>query len=464
MPEDSEPKLITAGESPADPTYEQLRAELERLRERQQRLEQEQKKRTERQQQPKEEKQENEEEPERPPLPQRASAYVHEHPLRILIGGIVLIVILIAGYFLWNYIHSYESTDDAQIDGHINMIGPRVAGTVIGVYIENNQHVVKGQTLVDLDPRDYQVAVERARATLAQAQSQVAAVNPNVPITTTTTRTGISTAQADVNAAQAAVSAAQQDYQATLAAIQEAQADNERAEKDLARYRMLVDKDEIPRQVYDQAIAAAKAASAAVISAQARSAAAAKGVSEREAQLAQARSRLTQANRNAPQEIAIRQADIRSQQASAQQAKAALDQALLDLSYCKILAPLDGVIGDKSVEVGQRVEPAQQLFALVPLNDIWVTANFKETQIRNMRPGQPVTIHVDAVGSDYNGYVESLPGASGARFSLLPPENATGNYVKVVQRLPVRIRFQQGQDPNHRLAPGMSAEPKVWLR
>jgi membrane fusion protein (multidrug efflux system) len=477
-----EPELLTPGTASANPTYDQLKAELERLRERQRQLEEEQQRlksgsdgapRNQKQPdqpgtpgQPAEEqkKEEQREEPKKPPLRQRFVTYAHEHPARLLAGIVILAALLVAGYFVWRYIESYESTDDAEISGHIDAISPRIPGTVIGVYIENNQHVAQGQVLVDLDPTDYRVGVERAQANLSQAEARVAAANPNVQITATTSNTAISTARADVAAMQAGVTAAQQEYQSALAAVRQAQADNEKAQQDVARYRMLVQKDEIPRQVYDTAVAAGKASAAAVTSANARAEAALKVVAQRQAQLGEARSRLREASRNAPSEVAIRRADIRTWQANVQAAKAALDQALLNLGYCQIVAPVEGLIGEKTVEVGEHVQAGQELFAIVPLNDIWVTADFKETQIRNMRPGQSVTIHVDALDQDYDGYVESLPGATGARFSLLPPENATGNYVKVVQRLPVRIRFKPGQDLEHRLVPGMSVEPKVWVK
>ena len=236
-----------------------------------------------------------------------------------------------------------------------------------------------------------------------------------------------------------------------------------KAQADLARYRELVAKDEISRQQFDQAEAAAKSAAANVDAKRATAEAAARNIEQAQARLEEAQTKQVEAQRNRPQQIAIQSATVQSKQATAEREKTLVDQAALNLSYTKIVAPIDGVIGKKNAEAGQQVSPGQQLMAVVPLNDLWVTANFKETQLQKMHAGQRATIHVDAYDRDYEGYVESLAGASGARFSLLPPENATGNYVKVVQRLPVRIRLKPGEDPNHLLRPGMSADPKVWF-
>jgi membrane fusion protein, multidrug efflux system len=317
---------------------------------------------------------------------------------------IVVIVLILVGAIVavpvWNYTSSYEATDDAQVDGHIAAISSRINGTIAHVYVKNTQTVAKGQLLADIDPRDYQVAVESARASLAQAKAQV--------------------------------ESSRADYQNALSKISEDEASRAKAEYDVPRLRILSSKGAAPREDYQESLRAAKVAVATVAADQAAAAVALKNVAAR--------------------------------QAAVQSAQAALDQALLNLSYTKITAPMSGVVGKKTVEAGQRVEPGEELLAVVPRDDVWVTANFKETQIRRMHPGQRADIYVDALGRTYHGYVDGMGAASGEIYSLIPPENATGNYVKVVQRIPVRIVFNQGQNDDHRLAPGMSVEPTVWLR
>jgi membrane fusion protein (multidrug efflux system) len=364
---------------------------------------------------------------------------------------------------LLRYLASYEDTDDAQIDGDIYAVTSRISGTVKAVYVQDNQPVKAGQLLVELDPRDYDVSVEQAKAAVNESQTQVASARPNVPITSVSTETAVSSEAADITGIEAQIAGAQRDYESSIAQIRQAEADNAKAQADLVRYKQLIAKDEISQQQYDQVDAAAKAAAATVDARKATAEAAARNVDATRARLRQAETRIAEARRNRPQQIALQNAVVRSRQATTVREQTLLDQALLNLSYTKILAPVDGIIGKKNAEPGQEVAPGQQLMADVPISNLWVTANFKETQLKKMRPGQRVTIHVDAYNRDYNGYVESLAGASGARFSLLPPENATGNYVKVVQRLPIRIRVKEGEDSEHLLRPGMSVEPKVWL-
>jgi membrane fusion protein (multidrug efflux system) len=384
-----------------------------------------------------------------------------------LLGWIIIVVVLagvaIGGLFLWRYLDSYESTDDAQIDGNIYSVTSRIAGTVKAVYVEDNMQVKAGQVLVDLDPSDYNVAVEQAKAAVNESRSQVFVARPSVGITSTTTQTTVSTSESDILGAEAQLAGAQRDYDAAVAQVRQAEADNIKAQADLARYKQLVAKDEISQQQYDQAEAAAKAAAASVDARRASAAAASKNIDAAKAKLQQSQTRAEEARQTRPEQIAIQNATVRSRQATTAREQTMLDQALLNLSYTKITAPVDGIVGKKNAERGQHVSPGQQLMVIVPINNLWVTANFKETQLKRMQPHQRVSIHVDAYDRDYDGYVESVAGASGARFSLLPPENATGNYVKVVQRIPVRIRFKEGSDPEHRLRPGMSVAPKVWL-
>jgi membrane fusion protein (multidrug efflux system) len=380
--------------------------------------------------------------------------------LGLLVGGIAL---LVAGLLVWHYLSSYETTDDAEITGHLNSISPRVGGQVEKLLVRDNQYVDAGTPLVEIDPRDYQVALERAKADYADAVAMASAARVNVPITTINTGSQTSAAQADVDSARSGISAARQQAQAASAQEQAAEANNVKAQSDLARYKELVEKQEISQQQFDQAVAAARANAAAVDGAKA-------SVSAAEQQVKQAQSRLAQAEANlrstasGPQQVEAMHSRAQSADAQAQMKKAALDQAQLNLGYTVIVAPVSGVISNRTVEVGQNVQPAQELMQVINLDDIWVTANFKENQLRNMKVGEPVTIHVDTTGKDYNGHVQSIAGASGAMFSLLPPENATGNYVKVVQRVPVKITFDPGETQGHELRPGMSVEPKVWLR
>jgi membrane fusion protein (multidrug efflux system) len=383
------------------------------------------------------------------------------HPLRKILLIILGLVLVGAALAWWLYSRQFETTDDALVDGHINGITARTAGTITGVYVEENQFVQAGQALADLDPRDYRVALELAQSQLAQAQAQAEAEQPNVPVTEVTTRTTIATSSSDVVNAEAAVAAADHNYQSALAKVREAEANNVKAQADVGRYRPLAEKDEVPREQFDQVIANAGALAATVAANRATAEAAQRQVDQARAQLAQAQQRETQARENAPREVDIRKANVAVREAGAETARAQLDQARLNLSYTQIRTPVKGIIAKRTAEVGQHVEPGQQIVLVTQIDDLWVTANFKETQLRRMQPGQSVRVHVDALKRDFDGYVESLPAASGAVTSLLPPENATGNFVKVVQRLPVRIRFKPGQDGLDRLRPGMSVEPMV---
>jgi len=320
-------------------------------------------------------------------------------PVRIVLALVVATLLCVGGARFWNYLQSYQWTDDAEIDGHLDPISTRINDTVVRVYVENTYRVKAGQPLVDLDPRDFQVALENAEANLAQAQQ--------------------------------GVKAAQQNYELAVANLNAAIATNFKAQLDVKRFGQLFEQEVISQETDDEIVMTGKVDAAAVNSDRA--------------------------------EIGATAQMVGQAQAAVQAAQASLDQAKLNLSYTHIVAPATGVVGDKTVQVGQRVQPGEQLLSVVPLNDIWITADFRETQLRKMRRGQPVTVHVDTTGRDYEGYVEGLPGATGELDSLLPPENATGNYVKVVQRLPVRIRLYSGEDPDHHLRPGMSAEPTVWV-
>jgi membrane fusion protein, multidrug efflux system len=381
--------------------------------------------------------------------------------LTVLLVGAALAT---AGFSYWRYAQTYESTDDAQVDGHLNSISARIAGTITAVYFDENQAVKAGDLLAEVDPRDYQVTLSQAQAELAQKQAEIEVTNPNVPIVVESNQTSIEMARADVATADAAVAWAERDYLAAQGRLREAEANDLRTRADLARYKALVDKDEIPRQIYDQAVAGSSATAAAVDTARAAAEASQKLVDQRRAQLAQVQSRLAEADANAPHQLAISRANVAAKQADAQVARTRLEQARLNVTYTKIYAPVSGVISKRSVEVGNHVQPGQQLFLVAQLDNLWVTADFKETQLSHIRPGQRVSISVDAYGIVLNGYVESMPGATGPIMSLLPPENASGNYVKVVQRLPVRIRLDKNQEGLDRLRPGMSVVPKVALK
>jgi membrane fusion protein, multidrug efflux system len=377
--------------------------------------------------------------------------------------AIGIVVLLIVGIFVYRYVTSFESTDDAQVDGHINSISARISGHVIKLNVQDNQYVQAGTVLVEIDPADYQVAYERAKADFEDSQAAAIAAGVNVPITSINTSSQVSATEADVKSAQAGIQMAQQQYQAAKAQLQQAEANDVKAQNDLERYRQLVDKQEISQQQFDTAIAASKASAATVDAARASADAAQQQVTQAQGKLVQAEANFRYAN-TAPKQVQIIRARATSALAEEQRKKADLDQAELNLQYTKVVAPVNGIVSDRTVEVGQNVSTGQELLKVINLDDIWITANYKETQLRNMKTGQRVTIEVDANGRKYNGKVDSEAGASGARFSLLPPENATGNYVKVVQRIPVKIILDPGSNNDHELRPGMSVIPKVWIR
>ena len=393
--------------------------------------------------------------PERPRTKGRRKAF--------LIFFLVLLLIGAGVFFYWLNARNYESTDDAFVEMHLDPISPRVDGTIIKVYVEDNQYVRANDPLVDLDPRDFQVAVSQASAALNQARSQVSAQQPNVPIAQAENVANEASAQAGVANAQAAVSASQHDRDTAAARLAEAEANNTKAQADLARYKILISREEVSQQEYDQVEAAAKAQAANVAAARSAVESAARVIDQKRAQVQDAQSRLQQYRQTASQQLDIRRAAVASQQASSQSAQAQLEQAQLRLGYTKIVSPVDGIALKRSAEVGAHVAAGQQLMTVAQLNDVWVTANFKETQLASLRPQQAARIHVDALKRDFDGYIENMGGGTGAISSVLPPENATGNYVKVVQRIPVRLRFKPGQPGLDLLRAGMSVEPEVRI-
>jgi membrane fusion protein (multidrug efflux system) len=386
-----------------------------------------------------------------------------KHPIKIIVFLVFLVAAGFGGVRFWNYLDTFETTDDAQIDGDFYPITSRIAGTLKTVNVDENAQVKAGQLLAEIDPGDYIVAVDQAKAALRQSETEVAAARPNVPLTDVTTETTITTSASELANGRAELASAQRDYDSTVADIRSAEADYARAQGDVAKYKQLVDKDEISRQQYDQSVAQANSTAAKVDAKKATSEAAARNIEAAQARLEQALTHQNEAERTRPQQIALQNALVASRQATVEVNRTRLAQAELNLSYTKILAPIDGIVGRKSVARGQQVTAGEQLMIDVPQNRLWVTANFKETQLKKMHVGQRSTIHVDAYDKDFDGTVADFAGASGARFSLLPPENATGNYVKVVQRVPIRLWIKEGQDPDHLLRPGLSVDAKVWL-
>jgi membrane fusion protein (multidrug efflux system) len=395
----------------------------------------------------------------------------------LAIGGAVLLVVVAVGTWFW-VTRGRETTDDAQVEARVTMIAAKVAGTVLTVAFEDNQSVEAGMVLVEIDPRDYQVAVAKARAELADAEGSAVAALSSTSITSTTASGNLTTAQASVDQAQGGVDAAQREVEAARSHLttaqahqREAEANATKASRDVERLRGLLAKDEVSQQQFDGATAAAEAQRAAADSTRSQVSEAEGGIHVAESRLIQARAGEQQARgslssaKTVPEQITEMKARASSAQARVEQAKASLAQAELNLQYSVIRAPATGVAARKSVNPGQVVQQGQPLLALVEVNDVWITANFKETQLTFMRPGQRATIDVDAYGDKtFKGHVDSIAPATGARFSLLPPENATGNYVKVVQRVPVKIVLDAGQDPEHLLRPGMSVVPRVYTR
>jgi membrane fusion protein (multidrug efflux system) len=375
---------------------------------------------------------------------------------------VAILVLLVGGLLLWRYFGSYESTDDAQADVHLYPVSARVSGHVIRVNVGDNEWVQKGAVLVEIDPKDYEVAVAQAQANLANAEATAHSLNITVPITSVTTSSQLRSTASDIENTKAGIVAAQKQLTAAHAQLEQAEANDVKAQADLKRYQLLVDKREVSRQVYDQAVAAAKASTASVAAARANESAAEQFVQQAQSRLVQAEAN-HQSAQTGPQQVSSTRSRVRAAIADVEQKRALLEQAQLNLQYTKISAPVTGSV-NKTVVVGLNVQAGQQLLTVVPLDEVWVTANFKETQLRHMRVGQRATIDVDSSGRTLKGRVDSIAGATGPLFSLLPPENATGNYVKIVQRIPVKIVLDPGENRDRELRPGMNVVPKVFLR
>jgi membrane fusion protein, multidrug efflux system len=385
---------------------------------------------------------------------------------KLLLLAAAIVIALVATYFAWNAFR-YEDTDDAQVDGHVMQLSARISGQVAEVSVIEGQIVHAGDVVVTIDPQDYKIAFEQAQANLADALATAASSHWNVPITSITVQSNLDSAKTAVTNAEAAVRAAEQNYESGKAALVQAEANAGKSDADLARAKQLVAKEDISRLQYDQAVATATVNRAAILSAQAVANAAEQSVQQAQGKLLQAKNDLLTAE-TAPEQISLSRSNALAADAKASQRKAQLAQTELNLKYTVIRSPVTGIVGKRNVEVGQNVSVGQELVDIVPLDDVWVTANFKETQLEHMRPGQHVKIKVDAYGRVWYGHVTNMGGGTGSIFSLLPPENATGNYVKVVQRVPVRIDFDRsvGQDFNAEglLKPGLSVEPDVRVR
>ena len=415
---------------------------------------------------------------------QEAIEQVQRHPraffksrLALLALLLVLVGLLVSIYVLWQYLSSYESTDDAQIDGHVIAVSARIHGQIAEAPVQDEQIVKAGDVLLKIDAQDYAVAVSKAEADLAGAEAMVRAAETDVPITVTNASSTLTIAtssrvqaQAGLNFASRQLSAVEARLESTQAQENAAEADYKKVDDDVTRYKFLVSKKEISQQQYDHTVQTAAAAKATLDARRAEVTAAQENVRVTQSAIEQARAKVTeaeaqiQAAMTGAQQVSLSRSKAELAHARFLEQRALLDQENLNLSYTTIRAPAGGIIGKKTVEVGQNVSPGQQLMAIVPVDEIWVTADFKETQLNRMRSGQKATISVDAYGRQLTGRLTAIGGASGARFSLLPPENATGNYVKVVQRVPVRIDLDSGQNLDHRLRPGMSVRAKVYLR
>src|SRR5579871_5166120 len=397
-----------------------------------------------------------------PPPEKKFSPEARQKRRRTLLIVIIAVVVVVGGLLLWRYFSSYESTDDAQADVHLYPVSARISGYVIRVNVNDNQWVNKGDVLVEIDPTDYQVALAQAQANLSNAEATARSLNITVPITSVNTASQLQFTASGIEDAKAAVSAAEKQLAAAHQQVAAAQANDVRAQDDLRRYKLLVDKREVSPQIYDQSLAAAKASTANVAAAEASESAAEEFVQQAQSRLAQATANHEYAQ-TGPQQVSSTKARVQAAVADVQQKRALLQQAELNLQYTKIIAPASGEV-NKTVVLGLNVEPGQQLLTIVPLDEVWITANFKETQLKHMQVGQKADIHVDSYGTTLHGHVDSIAGATGPLFSLLPPENATGNYVKIVQRIPVKVVLEPGENRERRLRPGMNVVPDVYLR
>lgn len=381
---------------------------------------------------------------------------------KVVVGVVALLAALGAALWWWQA-RKYEATDDAQIDGHIYPISARIHGHICGVTVEEGQWVQAGAVLVRIDPRDYEVTVDHTRAAYDDAVAAARAAALAVPVTRVSSSSAIADAEAELESARTGVGVAIKRLEQERAALDAARSAAKTAESDVRRYAALLEKHEVAQQQYDRAKTAGDDADAKASAADAGTRAAEDQVAQARAHVRQCEAALARAQVS-PKDVSATEARAAAARAKVESARAALARAKLDLGYTTIVSPVDGIVGRRAAHVGQNVQPGQDLMAIVPLDDVWVTANFKEDQLALMRPGQAVAIDVDAYGRAWRGRVTSIGGATGARYSVLPPENATGNYVKVVQRVPVRIDFVGDANRDRLLRPGMSVAPRVRVR
>src|SRR5579863_1780649 len=383
---------------------------------------------------------------------------------RVLIAGLAGLLVCAAVAEWAVYSNGYETTDDAQVDGHLNLVRSRISGTVESVYVTDNQVVEAGQPLVDLDASEQNVGYAQAKAQYDQAVAQLNSQRPNIAITRANNVESVISGDSQLAQSKAALAGASQDLAGAAAKLAEADAIRSRDDNDLKRYQQLFQAGTISRQDYERSVAAAKSSDASAAAAEANVASAEKVVEQRRAEVQAQAAHREQVARTAPGQLSIKQADLATAEANVEAAAAQLKRAALNLSFCHIVSPVRGIVTQRSAELSNRVSEAQPLLMIVATGDTWVTANFKETQLAKMSAGQHVKVHVDALKKDFDGTVEGIPAITGARSSVLPPENATGNYIKVVQRMPLRLRLNASQDSLDRLRPGMSVEATVWLR
>ncbi|MGB6431310.1 MAG: HlyD family secretion protein [Candidatus Acidiferrales bacterium] len=396
-----------------------------------------------------------------PEVPKRTSRAKRRRLL--LIGAVAVVVLVVGGILLWLYFSRYESTDDAQVDVHLYPVSARISGYVLKVNVDDNQWVQQGTVLVEIDPKDYQVAVTQAQANLASAEATAQSLNITIPVTSSNTASETKVTASDVATSDAGVIAAEKQVAVAHAQLEQAEANDVKAQDDVRRYKMLIDKQEVAEQIYDYAVAAAKASAATVAAARANEGAAEQAVDQARSRLAGSEASHQSAADTATQQVSSSRDRARAALADVEQKRAALEQAELNLQYTEIVAPVSGEV-NKTVVVGMNVEAGQQLLTVVPLDEVWITANFKQTQLKHLRPGERAEIHVSSLGRTFKGHVDSVAGATGPVFSLLPPENATGNYVEIVQRIPVKIILDPGENADHQLLPGMNVTPDVYLK
>ncbi len=378
----------------------------------------------------------------------------------LLLAAVIVLAVL--GASAWSYLSSYETTDDAQVDGHLHPISARISGTILRVNpdVEDSHYVQAGTVLAEIDPADFAAERDRAQAEYDRLKAGALAANSDITVTSSGSNGRLELASASVQEAEDSIASERASLQAAEARLAQAEANFKRSEDDRQRYQRLLAKHEISQSEYDRVSTEAATGREAVAGARAEIIASQKRIAQAQSRLVQRKADLLAAG-SAPQQIASSRAKAAAAVSEAGRARAQLSTAQLNLGYTKIIAPVSGIIGRRTVEEGQRVQPGQQLLTIIPVDDLWITADFKETQLRQMKSGQAVTVHADASGGDYRGHIDSLGGATGSRFSLLPPENASGNYVKVVQRVPIRIVLEPGENGDHRLRPGMSVEAKV---